>query len=70
MKPAPVSYIGRISALPAEAIRYRSAQNNSGSGGLLLNSACQSFERGLANSSDCVERHLMAQAGNVVLGLL
>ena len=35
---------------------------------LLLNSACQSFERGLANSSDCVGRYLMAQAGNVVLG--
>jgi choline dehydrogenase-like flavoprotein len=35
---------------------------------LLLNSACPGFERGLANSSDCVGRYLMAQAGNVVLG--
>src|SRR5581483_1958046 len=35
---------------------------------LLLNSACPSFENGLANSSDCVGRYLMAQAGNVVLG--
>ncbi len=35
---------------------------------LLLNSACQGFERGLANSSDSVGRYLMAQAGNVVLG--
>jgi choline dehydrogenase-like flavoprotein len=35
---------------------------------LLLNSACTGFEKGLANSSDCVGRYLMAQAGNVVLG--
>jgi choline dehydrogenase-like flavoprotein len=35
---------------------------------LLLNSACQGFENGLANSSDCVGRYLMAQAGNVVSG--
>jgi choline dehydrogenase-like flavoprotein len=35
---------------------------------LLLNSACPGFESGLANSSDCVGRYLMAQAGNVVLG--
>jgi len=35
---------------------------------LLFNSACPGFENGLANSSDCVGRYLMAQAGNVVLG--
>lgn len=35
---------------------------------LLLNSECPGFENGLANSSDCVGRYLMAQAGNVVLG--
>jgi choline dehydrogenase-like flavoprotein len=35
---------------------------------LLLNSACSGFENGLANSSDCVGRYLMAQAGNVVAG--
>ncbi|HEY5350611.1 MAG TPA: GMC family oxidoreductase [Candidatus Lustribacter sp.] len=35
---------------------------------LLLNSACSGFEDGLANSSGCVGRYLMAQAGNVVLG--
>ena len=35
---------------------------------LLFNSACDGFESGLANSSDCVGRYLMAQAGNVVLG--
>ncbi|MBC5800824.1 MAG: GMC family oxidoreductase [Candidatus Eremiobacteraeota bacterium] len=35
---------------------------------LLLNSACDGFENGLANSSDTVGRYLMAQAGNVVLG--
>lgn len=35
---------------------------------LLLLSACPGFENGLANSSDCVGRYLMAQAGNVVLG--
>ncbi|MDQ2865079.1 MAG: GMC family oxidoreductase [Candidatus Eremiobacteraeota bacterium] len=35
---------------------------------LLLNSACTGFENGLANSSDCVGRYLMAQAGNVILG--
>ncbi len=35
---------------------------------LLLNSSCQGFEDGLANSSGTVGRYLMAQAGNVVLG--
>ena len=35
---------------------------------LLLNSACDGHENGLANSSDTVGRYLMAQAGNVVLG--
>ncbi len=35
---------------------------------LLLNSACPGFDNGLANSSDCVGRYLMAQAGNVILG--
>ena len=35
---------------------------------LLLNSACPGFENGLANSSDCVGRYLMAQAGNVIMG--
>ena len=35
---------------------------------LLLNSACDGYENGLANSSDTVGRYLMAQAGNVVLG--
>ena len=35
---------------------------------LLLNSACDGYEKGLANSSDTVGRYLMAQAGNVVLG--
>ena len=35
---------------------------------LLLNSACNSSENGLANSSGTVGRYLMAQAGNVVLG--
>jgi choline dehydrogenase-like flavoprotein len=35
---------------------------------LLLNSACPGHERGLANSSDCVGRYLMVQAGNIVLG--
>jgi choline dehydrogenase-like flavoprotein len=35
---------------------------------LLLNSACNGFENGLANSSGTVGRYLMAQAGNVVLG--
>jgi choline dehydrogenase-like flavoprotein len=35
---------------------------------LLLNSACQGFEQGLANSSGTVGRYLMAQAGNVILG--
>ena len=35
---------------------------------LLLNSACPGFDNGLANSSDCVGRYLMAQAGNVVAG--
>jgi choline dehydrogenase-like flavoprotein len=35
---------------------------------LLLNSACPGFETGGANSSGCVGRYLMAQAGNVILG--
>jgi choline dehydrogenase-like flavoprotein len=35
---------------------------------LLLNSACDGYEDGLANSSDTVGRYLMAQAGNVILG--
>ncbi|HVW85510.1 MAG TPA: GMC family oxidoreductase, partial [Bryobacteraceae bacterium] len=35
---------------------------------LLLNSTCPGFENGLANSSGCVGRYLMAQAGNVILG--
>jgi choline dehydrogenase-like flavoprotein len=35
---------------------------------LLLNSACDGHENGLANSSDTVGRYLMAQAGDVVLG--
>ena len=35
---------------------------------LLLNSACDGFENGLANSSDTVGRYLMAQAGNVISG--
>ena len=35
---------------------------------LLLNSACEGYEAGLANSSDTVGRYLMAQAGNVILG--
>ena len=35
---------------------------------LLLNSACDGHENGLANSSDTVGRYLMAQAGNVILG--
>jgi choline dehydrogenase-like flavoprotein len=35
---------------------------------LLLNSACNGYENGLANSSDTVGRYLMAQAGNVILG--
>jgi choline dehydrogenase-like flavoprotein len=35
---------------------------------LLLNSACDGFENGLANSSDTVGRYLMAQAGNVIAG--
>jgi choline dehydrogenase-like flavoprotein len=35
---------------------------------LLLNSACSGFENGLANSSGCVGRYLMTQAGNVILG--
>ncbi len=35
---------------------------------LLLNSACDRYPNGLANSSDTVGRYLMAQAGNVVLG--
>ena len=35
---------------------------------LLLNSACEGYEGGLANSSDTVGRYLMAQAGNVILG--
>jgi choline dehydrogenase-like flavoprotein len=35
---------------------------------LLLNSACDGFENGLANSSGTVGRYLMAQAGNEILG--
>jgi GMC oxidoreductase/DDE domain len=35
---------------------------------LLLNSARQGHENGLANSSDTVGRYLMVQAGNVILG--
>jgi len=35
---------------------------------LLLNSACDGYENGLANSSDTVGRYLMAQAGNVIAG--
>ncbi len=35
---------------------------------LLLNSACNGFEQGLANSSGVVGKYLMAQAGNVVMG--
>ena len=35
---------------------------------LLLNSACEGYENGLANSSGTVGRYLMAQIGNVVLG--
>ncbi len=35
---------------------------------LLLNSACDGYQNGLANSSDTVGRYLMAQAGNVVMG--
>ena len=35
---------------------------------LLLNSACPSFETGLANSSGVLGKYLMAQAGNVILG--
>ncbi|MBV8585059.1 MAG: GMC family oxidoreductase [Verrucomicrobia bacterium] len=35
---------------------------------LLLNSACDEYPNGLANSSDTVGRYLMAQAGNVILG--
>lgn len=35
---------------------------------LLLNSACDGYESGLANSSGTVGRYLMAQAGNVILG--
>jgi choline dehydrogenase-like flavoprotein len=35
---------------------------------LLLNSATNGFENGLANSSGTVGRYLMAQAGNVILG--
>lgn len=35
---------------------------------LLLNSACDRYPEGLANSSGTVGKYLMAQAGNVVLG--
>jgi choline dehydrogenase-like flavoprotein len=35
---------------------------------LLLNSACDGYENGLANSSGTVGRYLMAQIGNVILG--
>jgi len=48
--------------------RFQKAKAVVVAGRLLLNSACPGFENGLANSSDCVGRYLMAQAGNVVLG--
>jgi choline dehydrogenase-like flavoprotein len=35
---------------------------------LLLNSACDGYESGLANSSGTLGRYLMAQAGNVIMG--
>ena len=35
---------------------------------LLLNSACEGHENGLANSSGTVGRYLMAQIGNVIMG--
>jgi choline dehydrogenase-like flavoprotein len=35
---------------------------------LLLNSACEGYETGLANSSGTVGRYLMAQIGNVIMG--
>ena len=35
---------------------------------LLLNSACEGYENGLANSSGTVGRYLMAQIGNVIMG--
>jgi choline dehydrogenase-like flavoprotein len=35
---------------------------------LLLNSACEGYKKGLANSSDTVGRYLMAQIGNVIMG--
>lgn len=35
---------------------------------VLLNSACQGHEHGLANSSGTLGQYLMAQAGNVILG--
>jgi choline dehydrogenase-like flavoprotein len=35
---------------------------------LLLNSACDGYANGLANSSGTVGKYLMAQAGNVILG--
>ena len=35
---------------------------------LLLNSACEGYEKGLANSSGTVGRYLMAQIGNVIMG--
>jgi choline dehydrogenase-like flavoprotein len=35
---------------------------------LLLNSACESFKDGLANSSGTLGRYLMVQGGNVVMG--
>lgn len=35
---------------------------------LLLNSACDGHEKGLANSSGTVGRYLMAQIGNVIMG--
>jgi len=35
---------------------------------LLLNSACDGYEQGLANSSGVLGRYLMAQAGSVILG--
>ncbi len=35
---------------------------------LLLNSACDGYEQGLANSNGVVGKYLMAQAGSVILG--
>jgi hypothetical protein len=68
MKPAPVSYIRRISALPAEAIRYRSAQNNSGSGGAAAKLGLSELRARTRQLQRLRGASLMAQAGNVVLG--